>query len=415
MNILQTTRSMDPRMGGTAEAVRLLTDALRRLDHRVEIATLDAPDAPWVQQQHVHALGPASGVYGYSSRFLPWLKANAQRFDAVIVNGTWQYHSFGTWLALRRTGVPYVIFPHGMLDVYFKQRYPLKHLKKWLYWPWSDYRVLRDAAATLFTAEQELHATRRSFWLYRANERVVGFGIDRHPKIPSDLFFRKYPQLSDRRLLLFLGRLHPIKGLDLLLKAFARECADPAWHLVVAGPTEGQVFQNAQVLARSIGISQRITWAGMVRGEEKHSLLSAAEALVLPSHHESFGIVIVEALRAGLPVLISDQVCIHREVLRHGAGLVASDTEDGTRELLRKWIALDDHQRRSFQRASLKCYESEFDIDQVAQRLCDILQSATAPIEFRPSGVSAPLAPSTVAATTSQTQKVNDLVTEAKD
>ena len=82
-------------------------------------------------------------------------------FDAVIINGLWQYHSFGAWRALRGTATPYYVFPHGMLDPWFKRSFPLKHLKKWLYWPWAEYRVLRDARAVIFTCEAE-SSSRRS-------------------------------------------------------------------------------------------------------------------------------------------------------------------------------------------------------------------------------------------------------------
>ena len=88
-------------------------------------------------------------------RLLSWLRENATRYDAVIVNGIWQYHSYATWLALHRSETPYFVFTHGMLDPWFKRRHPLKHLKKWLYWPWADYRVLRDAQAVIFTCEEE--------------------------------------------------------------------------------------------------------------------------------------------------------------------------------------------------------------------------------------------------------------------
>ncbi|MEB0151131.1 glycosyltransferase, partial [Pseudomonas sp. CCC2.2] len=82
----------------------------------------------------------------------------------------------GTWRALAKKKIPYFIFTHGMLDPWFKKNYPLKHLKKWLYWTWGEYRVLRDAKAVLFTCEEEKILARQSFWLYKANEVVTAFG-----------------------------------------------------------------------------------------------------------------------------------------------------------------------------------------------------------------------------------------------
>src|SRR5262249_6303466 len=134
--------------------------------------------------------------------------AHAAAFDAVVVNGLWQYHGFGTRLALRRLDMPYHVFTHGMLDPWFKRAYPLKHLKKWLYWPWAEYRVLRDAAGVLFTSEEERLLARQSFWLYHAKEHVVAYGTSAPPQNGDALreaFLATHPQLRGKRIVLFLS------------------------------------------------------------------------------------------------------------------------------------------------------------------------------------------------------------------
>ena len=183
MKILHLLATLDPRAGGPIEGVRQSGVEMASLGHQVEVVSLDAPDAPFIAAfpLPVHALGPARGNYGYTSRLVPWLREHAPRYDAVIVNGLWQYHSFGAWRALSDLGVRYYVFAHGMLDPWFKHAYPLKHLKKWLYWPWGEYRVLRDARAVLFTTEEERMLARQSFRLYRAHERVVSFGTAAPP------------------------------------------------------------------------------------------------------------------------------------------------------------------------------------------------------------------------------------------
>ena len=140
--------------------------------------TLDLPNDPWTRGMPVpvHALGETRASYGYSKRFLPWLRERGGAFDVVIVQGIWQYSSFGVWRALSGSGTPYVVFPHGMLDPWFKRAYPRKHLKKLLYWVWAESRVLRDAAAVLFTSEEERRLARESFPFYRCREVVVNYG-----------------------------------------------------------------------------------------------------------------------------------------------------------------------------------------------------------------------------------------------
>ena len=157
MKILQVTHSLDPAGGGPTEQIKQIFQVLLEMGHLTEAATLDAPESDWLTDSpiKVHALGPRILGYGYSPKFVPWLREHAKDYDAVIVRGIWQYSSFGVWRALYKQTTPYFVFPHGMLDPWFKQRYPLKHFKKWLYWPWGEYRVLRDAKAVLFTCEEE--------------------------------------------------------------------------------------------------------------------------------------------------------------------------------------------------------------------------------------------------------------------
>ena len=325
---------------------------LRAMGHEVEVVTLDDPKAPFLQSCGllVHSLGPVKGGYGYSPRLVPWLRTHAREYDSIIVNGIWQYHSFAAWRALRGLGIPYFVFTHGMLDPWFKNAYPFKHLKKWLYWPWADYRLLRDARAVLFTSEEERLQARKSFWLYQAREAVVAYGTSAPPPEADALrerFLATNAHLRGRRILLFLSRIHEKKGCDLLVEAFARLAAvDATLQLVVAGPDQNGLVAKLQTLAKQHGVDGRISWSGMLRGEMKWGAFYASEVFILPSHQENFGIAVAEALGCGLPVLISDKVNIWREIEADGAGLVAPDTLEGTLQNLKNWLALTVDQRR---------------------------------------------------------------------
>src|SRR5712671_1411458 len=180
MKLLHVLASVDPRGGGPQEGVRQRGLRLEQLGHSVELVTLDDPAASFVRvfPLKVHALGPPRSSYRYSAALVPWLRAHAAEYDALIVNGLWQYHSFAVWRVLKRMKLPYFVFTHGMLDPWFKHAYPRKHLKKWLYWPWGDYRVLRDARAVFFTCDEERRLARQSFWLYKCNEFVVNYGTN---------------------------------------------------------------------------------------------------------------------------------------------------------------------------------------------------------------------------------------------
>jgi glycosyltransferase involved in cell wall biosynthesis len=256
---------------------------LQQLGHVVEIVTLDDPSQEFLKEfpLTVHALGPPRGSYRYTRKLVPWLRRHAREFDAVIINGLWQYNSFGVWRALHNTDIPYFVFTHGMLDPWFKHTYPVKHLKKWLYWPWSDYRVLRDARAVLFTSEEERLLASKSFWLYRAHERVVPYGTTAPPAGAAELrerFLGAHAALRGRRIILFLSRIHEKKGCDLLVRAFADvSSTDPSLHLVMAGPDQSGWVTDLKSLASQLGVADRITWPGMLKGDMKWGAFYSSE------------------------------------------------------------------------------------------------------------------------------------------
>ena len=376
MNLLHVIASIRAAGGGPVEAIRGLSAAHRRSGHTVEVASLDDPADSEVRAfpLPVHALGPTASGYGYTPALLPWLRRRHARYDAVILNGLWQYHSFAAWRALHQTATPYYVFPHGMLDPWFKRRFPAKHLKKWLYWPWADYRVLRDARAILFTCEQEKLLAPQSFSLYRANAVVTGLGTTPPPQATPAEFLDRWPQLRDKRLLLFMGRIHPKKGCDLLLEAFAATLAqDAAWRLVFAGPDEQGWQRELAARASALGIADRVVWTGMLRDAQKWSAFAAAEVFALPSHQENFGIAVAESLACGVPVLLSREVNIWREIEASGAGLVASDTLQGTTTLLRQWQQLADDTRLAMREKARLCFEEHFDIAHSAARVIETI------------------------------------------
>ncbi|HTN94681.1 MAG TPA: glycosyltransferase [Gallionella sp.] len=379
MKILHILPSVDPKGGGPMEGVRQRGLRLIEMGHEVEVLSLDDPASFFLPGYGltVHALGPSRGGYRYNPRLVPWLRDHARKYDAIVVNGLWQYHSFGAWRALNRMKVPYFVFTHGMLDPWFKHAYPLKHLKKWLYWPWAEYRVLRDAQTVLFTSEEERLRARESFGLYRAHEAVVTYGTTTPPGNAGLLrahFYAAHPDLRGKRLLLFMSRIHEKKGCDLLIDAFAKVAGQNTdLHLVMAGPDQTGWAAALQAHAQRLGIAGRITWPGMLQGVMKWGAFYASEAFVLPSHQENFGIAVAEALGCGVPVLISDKVNIWREIEADGAGIVNSDTADGTEKSLRQWLALDAADRSKMAQQARTTFERRFTVDAMANSLIETI------------------------------------------
>jgi glycosyltransferase involved in cell wall biosynthesis len=372
-------QTLDPSVGGVAPAVLSLSRGLAQRGHKIDIVTLDDPAAQWLANVDlpVHALGAGATGYRYSKQLLPWLRGHGEKYDRVIVNGLWQYLSFAAWRCFHGTSTPYFVFPHGMLDPWFKKTFPFKHLKKWLYWPWAEYRVLRDAAAVVFTSEEERVQARKSFWLYRCREEVSPLGLESPAPISSqakETFLARYPQLRDTRILLFLGRLHPKKGCDILIDALPRDSGlENMVSLVLAGPDQIGWEKYLRTRVTHLDIAPRIVFTGMLQGEMKQGALASADAFILPSHQENFGMSVVEALAVGLPVLISERVNIWREIDADRAGYVESDDLPGTTRLIERWMATPPAEREVMRANARRCFARCFEINYAMDSLLRIL------------------------------------------
>jgi len=283
MRILFVIRTLDPAWGGPVEGLRNLTAQARKRGYEVEVACGDSPAAPWLAKWDLKVNVPGSGSprrYGFSLGLDAWLADNLPRFDAVVVHSIWMYFSYAVWKATRRTGTPYFLFIHGALDPWFKRTYPLKNIKKTIYWKLFEHRVLRDAERVLFTTEEEMVLAERAFLPWACRPEVTGYGIVR-PGLPEAFDKTRYiqtltdanPLLANRRFILFLARVHEKKGIDLLLKAFA--AAKNVFHvlddtaLVIAGPGEKKTFDQLGRLASSLGIAGDVVWSGPLYGNDK--------------------------------------------------------------------------------------------------------------------------------------------------
>lgn len=380
MKLLHVIPSMNPANGGPVEGVRQLAAQYPALGVDVEVACCDSPGSPWlsaIDHLVVHALGPSRLGYAYAPQLLDWLLKNSSRFDAIVVDGLWQFHLRAVYLASRKTGVPYFVFTHGMLGPWFKENFPLKHLKKSAYWLLAEYWHLKNSTSLLFTCEEEQRLAQGAFYPFGFRETVIGFGTSAPtPPLDSDLasLHARFPALHGKRVVLFLGRLHPIKGVDDLLHAFSVVATNDL-HLLIAGSGNPDYLNELKGLAAKLGILGHVTFAGMLSGMEKWAALRLAEVMTLPSHHENFGVVVAESLSMGTPVLLSNKVNIWREVHAANAGFVAPDSALGAEQNLKSWLALSIDERLSMEKSASLCFLEQFDIQMGAARLIKTVRS----------------------------------------
>jgi len=248
------------------------------------------------------------------------LRADAGKFDLMHLHSLYMYHDRAGAAAARRAGIPYIVRPHGTLDPYiFKRRRTRKAIFEW----WFQNRVLEQAAALHYTTEDEWRlaapVSRNPHGFVVPN----GLDTDEFADLPEKGAFRaKHPEIGNRPIVLFLGRLNFKKGLDLLAPAFGRVlAAGHDAHLVIGGPDDDMAEKTRGWLAAADALD-RTTFTGMITGDDKLAALVDASMFVLPSYSENFGIAVAEAMACGLPVIISDAVNIWPEVESAEAGLV---------------------------------------------------------------------------------------------
>lgn len=384
MHILHVIGSLSPADGGPPEVTRQLTRAYPEIGDSMEVVCQDPPGAPFLSDLScpVHALGPGwLGRFGLSSDLPRWLAHNIARFDGVVMQGIWTFPGTAVRRASQRSGVRYCIFAHGALDPWFNEQYPLKHLKKRLYWP-IQYPVLRDAQAVFFTSPPEMQLAKKSFTPNAWTPALFPNGIHEpqgDPAAEVQAFYEFLPALRDRRFLLFLARIQQKKGCDLLIEAFARVAsAAPDLDLVMAGPDQVGWQATLERRAAELGIAHRIHWPGMLGGNLKWGALRAADAFILPSHQENFCIAMVESLAARRPVLITNKINTWRLIEDAGSGLVDDDTLPGIESLLRRWIDMPQGERDAMIARTYPCFLESFTLRRGALAIHSVLGPGTA-------------------------------------
>lgn len=396
MKILHIVAGMNPTSGGVTQAVRTIIEGLTALGEISEVASLDMPEEKYLQDNNfkVHALGPSKTAWRYSPFLLPWLKKNLGNYKAVIVHGLWQYHSYAVIQALKRiepAGPKLFVMPHGMLDPYFQKASgrKLKAIRNWVFWKLIEKKIINRADCLLWTCETEKILATKSFTPYHPKyEKVVGLGIPPPPAFTRDMqiaFTDKCGGKDVAGCLLFISRIHPKKGIDLLIKAYsAMERAHALPKLVIAGPGLETSFGVAmKTLAAD---NENIIFTGMLEGDGRWGAFYSCAAIILPSHQENFGFVVVEAMACGKPVLISNQVNIWREIQANSAGFVDEDTEDGIVRLLQRWQEMACSNRNEMKERAKSTFKDLFSLESSAKQLKTTLVSITNKINREETG-----------------------------
>ncbi len=332
MKILHVIPSIGLSRGGPSTA--LTTQVQGQASRRVEVHVVTTDDNNG-SRLHVPLRQPvqSDGVtilyfprqiafYSISWPLARWLSRFMRNYDLAHIHGLFSFSSSTSAFFAVRHGVPFILEPLGHLNHWgmTKRRRFLKRISFTL----IERRIIEHAASVLYVSEQERkEATEAGA---SGDSMVLPLGIDLSPfmqPVTPATFLAKFPQLAGRTIVLFLSRLDEKKGLDILLSAFTRVVEEhPNVSLVIAGSGEAAFVRRLQEEAHVLGVADKIVWTGFLSGEDKLSAFSAATVFVLPSYSENFGIAAVEAMAAGLPLVLSNRVAIAEDTLLGRAALV---------------------------------------------------------------------------------------------
>jgi len=334
MKILHVIANLASRYGGPPKACFEMAKATARLGHDISIFTTnqDGPTRLRVPIGQILYKGDVKIKYfpiqkprfwGFSFPLAIELKKVIKCFDIVHIHSLYLFHGMISGYYCRRYNVPYLIRPHGTLDPFIYKRHRFrKSLMEFLF----EQQNFNYAHAIHFTTEEEMKLATTSNLMLKPKGIVVPLGIElsEYKNLPEYGTFRaKYPEINGKKIILFLGRINFKKGLEILIKAYSKITnLRSDVHLVIAGPDNNGFEKRVKEWLKDKALLDRTTFTGMLYGKEKLSVLRDADAFVLPSYSENFGLSVIEAMACGLPVIISDRVNIWGEVSKKGAGKV---------------------------------------------------------------------------------------------
>ncbi|MCX5704067.1 MAG: glycosyltransferase, partial [Candidatus Omnitrophica bacterium] len=312
------------------------------------------------------------------------LKNNLKDFDLIYIVNIWSYPAAMAAHYSRFYSKPYILVPSGML---YPDTLSKKIWKKRLYYQFIVKKDLKYASAIHYTAEYE--AERTHLFLGLGNRAIVvpnGIELSEFSDLPgAEKLKVRYPYLKNKKIILFLGRMHWIKGLDILVKAYAtilKERDD--LHLLMVGNDEGGYTKKVKRWLRDYKINYldygledrghvdkaKVTFTGMLTGKEKIEAYAGSDIFVLPSYSENFGMAAVEAMACGLAVIISNKVGIYNEIQRNKAGIII-DTDSKSLYQGIKLLLEDLDLRKEIAINGRKLVEKYYDIDKVADMMAE--------------------------------------------
>lgn len=332
LRVLHVIASLSTVHGGTTSSVLQMIAGLEANGINCEVATSDddgpgrrlSEDAPERQISGRHYFKKYADFYVWTPSMRWWLEAHVTNYDLVHIHGLFSHLNGLAGRICRKKCIPYIVTPHGMANLYGMQHKP-----------WRKRISLALVERPLLNGAARIHLTSkgedREFGAIAVATPVarIPLAVSAVPRGDAAGFYARHPETAGKRLAIFMGRLNPIKNLEAAIDVLALP-GGTSFHLVVCG--DGPVDYTASLKSRAElwDVADRITWLGFVSGPEKSDVLAAGDIYIQPSFSESFGIAAVEAVSAGLPVVLGKRVAIAEDLVEANLAVIV---EPNSKEL----------------------------------------------------------------------------------
>ena len=375
MKILQVIPFFTPARGGSVIGPYYSSKELSKHGHEVTIITTDFEfDKEYTKSIKGVNVIPFKcianlALFLYSPSMKKWLKTNIKDFDIIHMHNFRSYQNVVTHHYAKKCAIPYILQARGSLPrIMEKQR-----LKKLYDWVWGN-KILRDASKVIALTETEAEQYKRM----SVNEDKIelvpnGIDLSEYENLPKrGEFRRKYRIKDDEKIILSLGRIHKIKGIDLLVRAFAdlTKRLDNV-KLVIVGPDDG-FLSNLKKQIKDLKIEDRILITGPLYGENKLKAFVDTDVYVLPSFYETFSNTVLEALACGTPVILTDRCGIADYVKK--IGCVVEYDKDKLKHAITK-ILTDKGLRGKFGKEGIRVVREKFGLDRIVEQLENIYKN----------------------------------------
>jgi glycosyltransferase involved in cell wall biosynthesis len=382
MKVLQVVPSLASEWGGPVKVVNELTGALQSKGVSSEIVSaqgrrvgIPAPVTGGVPTR-LFDTGPLARVWtAHTPGLSRVLSQSISEFDLVHIQELWHYPGYIASKIARSLNIPYIVTIHGELNEWNLQQ---KRLKKQIYMSAIQRGILRKSTALHAITQAESDRIRQLGFKTPVAMIPNGIHTQEFANLPDrSQFVSRYPELKDKLIVLFLGRIQQKKGLDILARVFgnlARTRDDVRF--VVAGPDEDNTLTEIKTILKSLGALERAVFPGMLTGDQKLEALSAADIFALTSYSEGFSMALLEALSAGLPLLITNE-CNFPEVGESRAGFVVRPNDSETASALTS--LLDSAElRREMSENALRLVRSNYSWERIAEKMFTLYENVIA-------------------------------------